>query len=221
LVQQPRAKAVGASDRPATRDPGRTRDTLLRSAFAEIHRSGFRGADVGSILQGAGVTKGALYHHFASKEALGYAVVDEIIADIMREKWQAPLRDAENPIDALIGIVEGTSLAPRDIACGCPLNNVAQEMSPLDEGFRRRTEAVFREWQRAIAKALWEGKVRGLVAGDVDPDETSLFLIAAYEGTISLAKNFQDKAGLMAGLKTMGRYLETLRARPRTGRRHG
>lgn len=210
-MQQTRVRTDGASGRRAIRDPGRTRETLLQSAFEEIHRSGFRGADIGTILQAAGVTKGALYHHFENKEALGYAVVDEVIAEIMREKWQSPLQGAEDPIDALIGIVEGTSLVAQDIECGCPLNNIAQEMSPLDEGFRRRTEAVFREWQRAIAKALWEGKVRGLVARDVDPDETSLFLIAAYEGYISLAKNFQDAAGLKAGLKTMVRYLNASR----------
>lgn len=198
------------------RDPARTRETLLRSAFDEIHRSGFRGADIGTILLAAGVTKGALYYHFENKEALGYAVVDEVIAGIMRQKWQAPLRDAGNPIDALVGIVEETSLAAHDIECGCPLNNIAQEMSPLDEGFRRRTEAVFREWRSGIAKALWEGKERGLVAGDVDPDETGLFLIASYEGYLSLAKSFQDAACLRAGLKTMVRYLNTLRNEPKT-----
>jgi TetR/AcrR family transcriptional regulator, transcriptional repressor for nem operon len=49
--------------------------------------SGFRSADVNAILAAAGVTKGALYHHFENKEALGYAVVDEVIASRTREKW--------------------------------------------------------------------------------------------------------------------------------------
>jgi len=59
---------------------------LLQAAFEEIYKSGFRGTDLETILRAAGVTKGAMYHHFASKEALGYAVVDEIIASITREK---------------------------------------------------------------------------------------------------------------------------------------
>src|SRR5580658_1933821 len=166
-------KARLASRKPAMRDPIRTREALLGAAFTEIHRSGFRGADVGTILRKAGVTKGALYHHFENKEALGYAVVDEAVADIMRQKWQVPLANVENPIDALIGIVQGTSRGKHDIECGCPLNNIAQEMSPLDEGFRRRTAKLFREWQSAIAKALREGKVRGVVDKRVDPDESS------------------------------------------------
>src|SRR5215813_13846659 len=114
-------KTHARTNRPAARDPIRTREALLSAAFAEIHRSGFRGADVDTILRAAGVTKGALYYHFVNKEALGYAVVDEVVADIMRQKWQVPLRDAENPINALVDVLKGTSLGKRDIECGCPL----------------------------------------------------------------------------------------------------
>jgi AcrR family transcriptional regulator len=56
------------------RDPERTRGRLLRAAFQEMHRSGFRNADLDAILARAGVTKGALYYHFDNKEALGYAL---------------------------------------------------------------------------------------------------------------------------------------------------
>jgi TetR/AcrR family transcriptional repressor of nem operon len=195
------------------RNPQRTRERLLQAAFQEIHKSGFRGTDLETILRAAGVTKGAMYHHFASKEALGYAVVDEIIARITREKWLWPLQNAKNPIDALIGIIQSTSLRPADLCCGCPLNNLAQEMSPLDEGFRRRTATIFGDWQSAIATALRNGKQRKMVRNDVDPDEAAAFLLATYEGYSSLAKSFQDVARLQAGEKTMIRYLESLRAR--------
>src|SRR6266478_7349700 len=87
------------------RDPERTRERLLQAAFREVHRSGFQSASIDAILAATNVTKGAMYHHFDSKEALGYAVVDEVIADIMREKWQLPLQDVRNDVDALIGIV--------------------------------------------------------------------------------------------------------------------
>jgi TetR/AcrR family transcriptional regulator, transcriptional repressor for nem operon len=211
--------------RTPARDPARTRQSLVQAAFEEMHRSGFRGSDVETILRKVGVTKGAMYHHFDNKEALGYAVVDEVIAAIMREKWQTPLRDAENPIDALIDIVEATSLKPEHVRCGCPLNNMAQEMSPLDEGFRKRTAKVFDDWHVAVATALREGKSRGMVRKDVDPDETATFLIAAYEGYISLAKCFQSASSLNAGGKTLARYLESLRPqsadRPSRGRRAG
>jgi AcrR family transcriptional regulator len=195
------------------RDPERTREALLQAAFGEIYRSGFRGSDVETILGSAGVTKGAMYHHFDNKEALGYAVVDEVVAGIMREKWQSPLQNARDPLDALIGVVRSTSLRPEHVCGGCPLNNLSQEMSPLDEGFRKRTAKVFNEWHGAVAAALRSGKRRGTVRKDVNADEAATFLIAAYEGYMSLAKNSQDARGLRAGQKALVRYLETLRPR--------
>jgi TetR/AcrR family transcriptional regulator, transcriptional repressor for nem operon len=173
---------------------------------------------VDAILLTAGVTKGALYYHFDSKEALGYAVVDEVITSITREKWLLPLQNAKNPIEALVGIIQSTSLRPQDLQRGCPLNNLSQEMSPLDEGFRTRTAKVFREWHGAIAAALREGQKRGVVRTDVRPDETATFLIAAYEGYISLAKNSQDARVLQSGQRSVIHHLKSLRAakgRPR------
>ena len=53
------------------RDPGRTRQHLLEAAFQEIYKVGFQAASLQTILSNAGVTKGALYHHFKNKKALG------------------------------------------------------------------------------------------------------------------------------------------------------
>ena len=194
------------------RNPERTREVLLQAAFNKVYESGFQGTDLDTILEGAGVTKGALYHHFASKEALGYAIVDEVLATLTRDKWLIPLESSDDPIDALVGVVQSTSLRSEDVRCGCPLNNLAQEMSPLDEGFRKRLARVFADWQAGIADALRGGRKRGLVRTEVDPAETATFLIAMYEGYISLAKNSQDARVLQSGKKRMVRYLESLRA---------
>jgi len=198
--------------RTAPRNPEGTRKRLVQAAFQEIHRSGFHGADVDAILAAAGVTKGALYYYFDSKEAIGYAVVDEVITSIIREKWVPPLEKGKNPINVLVGIIQATSLRPEDLERGCPLNNLSQEMSLLDEGFRTRTAKVFRDWRDAIAAALREGQKCGLVLSGVDPDETATFLVAAYEGYISLAKNSQDARVLQSGQRSLIHYLESLRA---------
>src|ERR1700686_1703137 len=84
------------------RDPERTRERLLQAASREIYRSGFQSAGLDTILASAGVTKGALYHHFDSKEALGYAIVEEIIGPDCLTKWLRPLQRGEDPIDTLI-----------------------------------------------------------------------------------------------------------------------
>jgi len=145
-------------------------------------RSGFRRSDLDVILATAGVTKGALYYHFDNKEALGYAVVDEVITSNLHQKWVQPLRNAKDPIGVLVRIIQSESLKTDDVQRGCPLLNLSQEMSGLDEGFRRRTAKVYKDWHDAMADALREGQKRGVVRSDINANETATFLVAAWEG---------------------------------------
>src|SRR5271170_5370894 len=101
------------------RHPERTRERLLQAASREIYRSGFQSAGLETILASAGVTKGALYYHFKNKEALGYAVVEEIISPDVHGTWVRPLQNVKDPVEALIGIVEGISVQPEDVCGGC------------------------------------------------------------------------------------------------------
>jgi TetR/AcrR family transcriptional repressor of nem operon len=189
----------------------------LQAAFEEMYRSGFRSADLDAILAAAGVTKGALYYHFDNKEALGYAVVDEVIASLTHQKWVLPLRNAKNPIDVLVRIIRSESLKEEDVQRGCPLLNLSQEMAGLDEGFRRRTAKVFRDWHDAVAEALREGQKGGVVRSGINANETATFLIAAYEGYVVLTKNSQDPRTMRSGQRRVSGHLESLRpARGRT-----
>jgi hypothetical protein len=91
------------------------------------------------------------------------------------------------------------------------LNNLAQEMSPLHAGFRKRLASVFQEWQEGVASVLREGQSHGSVRGDLDPDETAGFLIAMVEGWGSLAKNAQDAKVMNAGIRNIVGWLRSLR----------
>src|SRR5487761_1210172 len=207
LVGRKRPRRSG----PAPRDPERTREHLLQAAFREVYRSGFQSAGLDAILAAAGVTKGALYHHFGSKEALGYAIVDEIIAPDTRGQWLRPLQNCQDPIDALIGAVQGLSVQPEAVRGGCPLMNLAQEMSPLDAGFRHRLATIFRTWQDGVAAALQDGQNHGNVRRDLEPNDAAGLLIAMVEGYGSLAKNAQDPKIMEAGIKNIVEWLRSLR----------
>jgi len=208
----------GHEEKPRVRDPERTRQRLLQSAFREVYRTGFQSAGIDTILAATNVTKGALYYHFDSKEALGHAVVEEIIAKMTHEKWLVPLRQGKNPVDTLIAIVQATSVRPEDVRGGCPLVNLAQEMSPLDEQFRKLLEKIFRAWQEGIAIALRRGQSQGTVRRDLVPDDAAGFLIAVYEGYVLLVKNAQDAKVWNVGIRNIVGWLRSLRA-PRRGRR--
>lgn len=192
------------------RNPERTRERLLQAAFREIYRSGFQSASLDAILASAGVTKGALYYYFKSKKGLGYAVVEEVIGPYNYGQWVRPLQSGKEPIDALIGAVQAIPVGPADVRGGCQLINLAQEMSPLDAGFRKRLAIIFDTWREAVASVLREGQTRGRIRRDVEPADAAGLLIAMVEGYGSLAKNAQDPKVMKAGIRNIVVWLRSL-----------
>jgi len=196
------------------RDPDRTREVILQAAFEEIHRYGFQAASIDAILSRTGVTKGALYHHFPTKTHLGYAVVEEVIQQRILQRWGHVLEETENPLDHLIEKLqfEAKHRWPLEaLQVGCPLNNLANEMSPIDEGFRLRIEQVFHAWKAAIAVMIQQGQRSGQVRADINAVQVATFFVAAVEGTIGMAKNAQDSQLLQGNFKMLQTYLAALR----------
>jgi AcrR family transcriptional regulator len=171
-----------------------TRTKLLEAAFEEIHHKGFQAASLSQILKRTGVTKGAFYHYFPSKKDVGHAVIDEIIRVAVFEFWIKPLKKG-NPIDTLIEILgeTGRRMTLEDIKLGCPLANLSQEMSPVDEDFRERIEALYDEWRTGLSDALKRGQKSKWVRAEIDCEAMSIMLIACIEGCLAAAKNAQNR----------------------------
>jgi len=209
------------------RDPDVTRDKLLKAAFEEIYRRGFQAASLDTILAKAGVTKGALYHHFPDKAALGYAVVDEVVKGLLLERWGVLEPTTGDPVTALQQILRGrvANLTTREVELGCPLNNLAQEMSPLDQRFRKGVKATFDIWTGAVAKDLLHGQAEGTVRRDVDARKVAAFVVASIEGSFGLAKGAQSATMLRSNLEVLSSFLESLRptrkAVPTQEKKHG
>ncbi|MBT3024450.1 MAG: TetR/AcrR family transcriptional regulator [Candidatus Thiodiazotropha sp. (ex Lucina aurantia)] len=194
-------------------DADATRRSLLEAAYEEIHRFGFQAASLNAILERTGVTKGALYHHFSSKLQLGYAVLDEHIAEELQRLWFEPLRQPGHPIDVLMGTIMkmGEHYQCEEITLGCPLNNLAQEMSAIDDGFRQRIDSIYKRWQESIETLLTRGQQEGSVSTAIDPADTAFFILASLEGCMSMAKNAQSHDELMRCGKALSIYLNSLR----------
>lgn len=189
-----------------------TRARLLGAAFAEIYRCGFQAAGLAEILRDTGLTKGALYHHFPSKHALGLAVIDEVIQGRLTESVFRPLEEAHKPVSVLLHILEERARAVDDetISCGCPLNNLIQEMSPVDADFRAHLVALLTRWQTVLEAALTRAQSQGDVRPDVSCADAALFVLAAWEGCWGVAKNHQSAAVFRQCLARLQDYIRGL-----------
>ena len=77
-----------------------TRDRLIAAATELFGERGYDGTSIGAVLEAAGVARGALYHHFPSKEALFDAVLDRVVAEIAATTAEAA-RAADDPVASL------------------------------------------------------------------------------------------------------------------------
>ena len=194
------------------RNPDATRQRILEAAFMEIYRNGYQGMRLDEVLSVTGLTKGALYHHFPNKLALGYAVVDEVILPTIEAMWLQPLKNSSDPLLGLMTVIEQLPdmKPPEMIQYGCPVNNLAQEMSPLDEGFRKRLDYIFRIWHDATEQALERARQQGHIRDDLNCDEIATFILAAVEGCIGIAKNAQSTERLRVCNRGLVDYLRCL-----------
>ena len=195
------------------RDPDATRQRILEAAAAEIHRHGFRNASIDQILSETGLTKGALYHHFPTKAALGYAVVDEVIRSWVISQWVEPMERANNPIDGLLQALR--DLSPEDVQmaceCGCPLNNLTQELSGSDEDFREHLNALCEAWRQGILDALIRGQEEGTVRRDLDPRAAATLIVSTVQGLAGSAKTTRDRELVLSAAGLFFDLLETFR----------
>jgi len=195
------------------KDPQATRALLLQATFWEMYRSGFQAASLDAILRETGVTKGALYHHFRSKAALAHAVIDEVIEQHVGVRWTGVLDGTDDPLPTLQALFRGKAAATpeEEVILGCPLNNLALEMSPVEEGFRTHLQKLFNRWRSRLAYALVRGQEAGTVRPDIDANRVAAFIIASVEGSLGQAKAAQSLDVLGDNMELLALYLDGLR----------
>jgi TetR/AcrR family transcriptional regulator, transcriptional repressor for nem operon len=196
------------------RAPETTRRKILEAAFDEFYKNGFQGGSINRIVSKAGTTKGALFHHFKGKNDLGHTVVEEIVFPDVKKCWLDPVATSADPIGALKKVMRQFARqadANGRLIRGCPLNNLAQEMAPLNEGFRRRLEKIYSVWREALEAAFSRGIKAGTVKKGISPPKVAALVVAALEGIIGTAKNAQSMDLLKRAGQGLFDYLDTLR----------
>lgn len=204
------SKARAAPTR--ARNLEKTRRKILEVAFVEVFAHGFQGVSVDDIVRKTSLTKGAFYHHFPTKLALGYALVEEIIRPMITERWIEPLNSYKDPLRGILAqmkkLIGGCSAA--QLKLGCPLNNLVQEMAPIDERFKRHLQDTLDFWIVEIDRHLKRAKKEGFIRADVNTLHVAQFVVMTHEGFYGLLKGLDDPTVFGALLGSLERYFETL-----------
>lgn len=184
------------------------RGRLIETAGRLFHERSYRDVGIAEICREAKVTKGSLYHFFSSKEDLVRAVIQERWGQITRSVLEPTLGkegSARERLEAFFEFVRAGSAAQLEQhgkLLGCPLGNLASELSTTDPVLRGQfieTMDAFRErFQRVVA----EGVAAGEIPADRDPESAALGLIALFQGTMVLGKTYGDPGLVCRTLKS-------------------
>src|SRR5882762_8469153 len=172
----------GSSGR--VRDGRSTREAIVEAASRLIHVHGYNHTSLDDVLRESGVGKGNFYYYFKSKEDLGYAILDQIIGSFLERTLEPCFSDPEGPalgqIQCFLDRLLETQRA-RNCVGGCPLGNLASELSDVHEGFRERLASVFATWRERLTEVLRIAQSRGTVDAACRPEAVADFLVASLE----------------------------------------
>src|SRR6266849_4621425 len=172
-----------------------TRDQILDAAARLIHLQGYHCTTLDDVLRETGVGKGNFYYYFKSKEELGYAIIDRLVRAFVERTLDPAFADIDrDPLAQIHGFLDRVldNLRQRNCVGGCPMGNLASELSDVHEGFRQRLAQIFAEWRRTLTEALARGQARGELRADCNPERAAHFLVAALEGAILMTKVTKD-----------------------------
>lgn len=194
-----------------TRNPEKTRAHILDVAFGEIYRSGFQGVSVDKIVKETSVTKGAFFHYFPTKSELGYAIVDETLREMILERWIHPLAAYKNPVRGILKQFKKLTdeWSDDNLALGCPLNNLTQEMSAVDPIFREKLQSVMRLWIDETEKYLKRAQTSGFLKKSVNTKQLAEFIVATEEAAFAMTKTMNDRRMLNSLYNSLKDYLES------------
>jgi TetR/AcrR family transcriptional repressor of nem operon len=197
-----------------------TRTRLLDAARDVIRAKGYTATTVDDICGAAGVTKGGFFHHFASKEQLGIAAVEQFSAMAEALFAAAPYRALRDPRDRVLGYVDfRISLLQGDIALyTCLIGTTVQEVHATHPELRAACAQGLAIHIAALARDLEAAKRKYAPHASWTAESVGCFMQSVLQGAFIFAKARQGPEAAIASLAHLRRYLETLFPKPQAAR---
>ncbi|NBH02567.1 TetR/AcrR family transcriptional regulator [Amycolatopsis sp. SID8362] len=163
------------------------REEIVDAAVEEFHARGFNGTGVKVITDTAGVPKGSFYNHFESKEALAVVALERYGATMrledLADRTVEPLERLRRHFEYLRAKMDETNLTR-----GCLFGNFGSEIVDHSRMIRTAVQRSLKRWSSAVAAVLAECVKRGDVDAGIDPQETAVFIVSAWEGALISAR---------------------------------
>jgi len=215
------------------RDPAGTRRAILDAAEALVYEQGFAASSIDTVIDRAGVTKGAFFHHFKSKAALGLALVqrfaqrDAKILDHFITRVEKLSRDPVQQVLLFAAVFEDELSELGGPHPGCMFATFCFEAGLFDETTRDVIAEGFRTWRDRLAEKFAAAIAARPPSIEVDPKQLADMATAMFEGGLVLSKGLGEPRVHIEQMRQYRNYIELLFAPPaaprsrRAGRAEG
>jgi len=186
------SESLAYESSPASRPRG-DRARILDAAAQAFQAHGYEAVSFAELAFDLPSGEEGLRAHFASKRAVGMALLTERIVCRIKVEWLDPVRHAPDLTQALVAIFRDTAaeLETRSRRTGAPIRHLALELAMSDPDFRVVVDALFEAWRAAIAQRL-------TAQGHPDPETLATFAVSAFSGVMALAKANQSTGVVLA-----------------------
>jgi TetR/AcrR family transcriptional regulator, transcriptional repressor for nem operon len=180
---------VNASRTPASERPN-ARTKLIDAAHMLVRRKGYAATSVDEICAAAGVTKGAFFHHFASKEALGVAAAEQWTRRAAPLFELPPYTKLEDPLERLLGHIDMRMAMIEGPADGftCFVGTMVQESFATSDALRAASEASITAYCEALSVDIQAAIDRYGIGDSITAMNLAWHVQAVLQGAFVIAK---------------------------------
>lgn len=198
------------------KDPENTRLSIMNSAQSLILKHGFGGTTVDGVIEKAGVSKGAFFHHFSSKAELGQQLVqryaDEDIKHLERTLLKAEGL-SDDPLQQLlifIKLFEQEMSELTEPIPGCLYASFLQQSGLFDKEILQVIRQSMLEWRKRVLEKLRQITAKHPPVEEVDLKSLADMLLVVFEGAFILSQSFNDPKSVARQLSHYHGYIKLL-----------
>lgn len=177
----------------------RTRQAILEAAGAIFAERGYGSARISDVYKRAGMTKGAFYFHFTSKEQLAQEVLD---GQVTQQTNHLPLKPREVKLQEL---VDSALLVAHRLTFDTFLQGSIR--LSIDQGSVLDRRQPYRAWIEFQIAVLAEARARGELLPDVDIEVAAEVLVGAFSGMQLLTEVMTGRANVEERIASLYRVI--------------
>lgn len=191
----------------------RTRQFIIEKTAPVFNQKGYAGTSMSDLTQATGLTKGAIYGNFESKDQVALAAF-EYNMELVYRGIRKVLETRTTPLEKLQAFPDfyRSSFPEEVFISGCPIANTATEADDTHPSLRKAVNEAIEKWDSGIQNLVKRGIEAGEIKNSVNPASVASLMMSLIEGGVLLSKSTGNARYLKRALDQADQLLKDIKA---------